>query len=119
MGGSAMASWVALQQSVSFAGLVLLNGGPPWKLLKVTPEGRRVPVLFCAGVKDKVVAISKNRLSSEKLKGLGLEVTFLEFPEQGHEVSEEEAERVSVVLGQWLHDCSGNQRQTVSRQDQA
>lgn len=100
--GSSMAALLALQLSEKCMGLVLLSGGPPWKLLRLSEPGRRVPVLFCAGSRDRLVPLERNRRSCEALQSMGLQVAFKEFPNAGHSISEEEAAFVGENLKRWL-----------------
>lgn len=96
--GSSMATWMALQVlPETCLGVVMLNGNFN-PTLRVSDQGRQVPILFCAGTKDEVIPIERQRSACADLSARGAHVQFKEFCNGDHELGRELLEFVEEYL---------------------
>lgn len=101
--GSSFASFVALQLPEACAGVAMLSGGVPHKLMNIPDWSKKTAVLICGGTNDPVVSFDKlKQYSYNFLRDHGFKVEWQEYQGQGHTISEREISDVGMFLQLWL-----------------
>ncbi len=98
--GGMVATRIALQAPERFAGLALLSTRTAERSVgTLTPAtgAERLPVLVQHGERDQQIAVEEGRATLDRLRALGLDATYQEYP-MGHEVSS----RSAADLSTWL-----------------
>jgi len=104
-GGLALTSYLRFP----FAGCVVVGGYLPIRTTypaALSSEGADAPVLFYHGSNDEVIPVRFGRLSAEIVRGLGRNVTYLEFEDSHTLVASFEftIERTALFLGDVLDE---------------
>lgn len=98
--GGAIALYGGLTLKHKLAGIMGLSTYLP--LRAKFPQGfgpnKSVPVLMCHGEADMVVDVNWGRLSSELLKGHGVDVNWKTYPGMGHSTSVKELKDIVSFL---------------------
>jgi len=100
-----MAYGLALAYPERFAALIALSSWLPPELLaeiKLSDRVGTLPVLVHHGTHDRTIEVERARASVERLRELGVPVTFREY-EMGHEIRPESLADLSA----WLEKNQG------------
>ncbi len=102
--GGVMAYALGLSEPQRFAGLVALSSWLPAELASTLPpaERKHLATLVHHGAVDPMIDIERGRQSIERLRQLGVPVTFREF-DMAHEINA----RSLTDLSHWLADRIG------------
>jgi phospholipase/carboxylesterase len=95
--GAIMSAGVLLREPAMMDGAVLMSGRLPQVAMNAGKALHARPVLITHGTYDEVLPVQFGREANTLLAGLGLDVTYLEYP-IGHQVSEESLEAVDAWL---------------------
>ena len=98
--GGALALFTGLQTPEPLAGILCMSAYlPRAESIVATPAAATVPVLFCHGEADPVVPIPWARLSSDRVKALGVrDVSFKSYRGMAHSSSEAELRDATAFL---------------------
>ena len=99
--GGVMAYDLALRDPTRYVGLVALSSWLPEVLVPVTklPEHEGFPTLVVHGTEDPMIPVERGRESRDRLRDLGVALSYREF-EMGHEIRPEALQ----ALVEWLED---------------
>lgn len=97
--GAIMSAGVLLREPALIDGAVLMSGRLPQTASNAGEALRAKPVLITHGTYDEVLPVQFGREANTLLAGLGLDVTYREYP-IGHQVSEESLEAVDGWLAE-------------------
>ena len=87
--GGGMAYRVGYREPERFVGLAALSTSLPADVFADGPPGEAaaaLPVIIQHGVDDTMASIDRGRASNERLRSLGLEPDYREYPMMGHEI---------------------------------
>lgn len=98
--GAMLAYTLAVRHPASIGAALPISGWiPPHIIPSEPPVGARaVPIVALHGAADDIVRIGPTRLAVERLRELGYDVQFEEFPGVGHEISAEMRRRHRELL---------------------
>jgi phospholipase/carboxylesterase len=102
--GGVLAYRLALHDPSRFAAVVALSSWLPPPIadrVQPSPAYQRLPAFVQHGTADEVIAVARARSSVERLRELGMPVTYREYP-IGHEVSLESLRDLSAWLEKTL-----------------
>jgi phospholipase/carboxylesterase len=102
--GGVLAYRLALHEPSRFAAVVALSSWlppPVAERVQPSPAYQRLPAFVQHGTADEVIAVARARASVERLRELGMPVTYREYA-IGHEVSAESIRDLSAWLDETL-----------------
>ena len=88
--GASMAAVAALTRPDLASAVAVLSGIVPSDLLDAIPQPEKLagkPFLVAHGTDDAVVPVAHGRASRELLAGLGVDLTYHEYPGMAHEIN--------------------------------
>lgn len=97
--GGVMAYELALRDPTRYVGLAALSAWLPEALVSVTklPEHEGFPTLVVHGTEDPMIPVDRGRESRDRLRRLGVALSYREF-EMGHEIRPEALREVLTWL---------------------